>query len=647
MLGDAIAESGGAELLDQVEALRKAAIAYRGRPTPARRRRVTELVASFDLDRAEDVIRAFTCYFQLVNLAEERHRVRTLRERSRSGKPVGDSIAALDADPASVRDLRITPVLTAHPTEAKRRAVVEHLWRIGALLEQLEDRSLGVSEEQEIERRMREEIAGLWRTDPIRRHRPEPLDEVRAVLALFDQTIFTTLPAVYREMDSRLDPDGCGTRPPSFEPFLRWDTWVGGDRDGNPRVTAEVTRAAMAIQSDHVLRGLEAASRRIARTLSVSEKDVPPSRALRRALDRDADALPAVARELGRTLSDAPHRRKLGLSAHRLAATRTGANGGYDGPAAFLTDLDVLQRSLDAGGAARLAWGELQHLRWQAETFGFHLASMEVRQHSEVLAAARAELATPRSERPSAATREVLATFRAIADIQSRLGVRACERVIVSFTRSAADLAGVLELARSAVPESPPDVVPVALLESRAELTTAASILDDWLAMPEGAPAAEAPRRRAGGHGRLLGLRQGGGHARREPGAVRGATRHDHVGPRSRRAADDLPWTRRRARTRRRSREPRDRGTTARVGRGPLQGDRAGRGGVRPLRRGGARPHGIWSSSRARSCGRAHARWSTIRPTRSRERSSHVEPRRVRTTKPSSGRRGSWTSSGA
>ena len=467
MLGDAIAESGGPELLEHVEALRKATIAYRERPTDARRRRVTELVAALDLDRAEDVIRAFTCYFQLVNLAEERHRVRTLRERSRSGKPVADSISALDADPASVRDLRITPVLTAHPTEAKRRAVVEHLWRIGASLEQLEDRSLGVSEERELERRLREEIAGLWRTDPIRRHRPEPLDEVRAVLALFDQTIFTTLPAVYREVDSRLDPEGCGTRPPSFQPFLRWGTWVGGDRDGNPRVTAEVTRAAMAIQSDHVLRGLEAASRRIARTLSVSQKDVPPSRALRRALDRDADALPGVARELGRTLSDAPHRRKLGLSAHRLAATRTGANGGYDGPASFLTDLDVLQRSLESGGAARLAWGELQHLRWQVETFGFHLASMEVRQHSEVLAAARAELATPRSARPSAPTREVLATFRAIADIQSRLGVRACERFIVSFTRSAADLAGVLDLARSAVPEAPPDVMPVPLLESR------------------------------------------------------------------------------------------------------------------------------------------------------------------------------------
>ncbi len=132
MLGDAIAESGGPELLGQVEALRKATIAYRGRPTDARRRRVTDLVASFDLDRAEDVIRAFTCYFQLVNLAEERHRVRTLRERSRSGKPVERlDRRARRRIRRPVRDLRITPVLTAHPTEAKRRAVVEHLWRIG------------------------------------------------------------------------------------------------------------------------------------------------------------------------------------------------------------------------------------------------------------------------------------------------------------------------------------------------------------------------------------------------------------------------------------------------------------------------------------------------------------------------------------
>jgi phosphoenolpyruvate carboxylase len=495
LLGDAIAEGrGGPDLLASVESLRTAAISLRGRPTPARRARVLALVRDLDRARAEDVIRAFTCYFQLVNLAEEHERVRTLRRRARSGRPVKDSIAALDVDTAGCADLRITPVLTAHPTEAKRRAVVEHLWRIGTLLDRMEGVPIGTSEDQEVRRRMREEIAGLWRTDPIRRHRPEPLDEVRAVLALFDETIFTTLPAVYREMDRRLDPEGCGARPPSFAPFLRWGTWVGGDRDGNPGVTAEVTLAAMAIQSDHALRGLEAAARRIARTLSVSEHDVPPSRALRVALARDAEALPSAARELTRTLPDAPHRRKLGLAAHRLAAARAGSAGGYDGPDAFLRDVDVLQRSLDAGGAPRLAYGELQHLRWQVETFGFHLASMEVRQHADVLAAARAELAE-RPGHPSPATREVLATFRAVADIQVRLGTRACERVIVSFTRSAQDLAGVLELARRAVPESPPDVVPVPLLESRHELAIAGTILQDWISTPE---ARRLVRRRGG-----------------------------------------------------------------------------------------------------------------------------------------------------
>jgi phosphoenolpyruvate carboxylase len=481
MLGDAIAESGGGELLAQVESLRKAAIALRGHPTAARRRRVTQLVGRLNVGQAEDVIRAFTCYFQLVNLAEERERVRSLRDRSRSGKPVKDSIAALDVDAMALVDIRISPVLTAHPTEAKRRAVVEHLWRIGDLLAQLEDLPLGASEEQEVRRRLREEIAGLWRTEPIRRHRPEPLDEVRAMLALFDETIFRALPAIYREMDRKLDPEGCGSRSPGFESFLGWGTWVGGDRDGNPNVTADVTRAAMAIQTDHALRGLEAAARRIARTLSVSDRDVPASQGLRRALARGRSAVPHAAAELDRKLPDAPHRRALGLAAHRLAATRAEVAGSYDGPDAFINDIDVLQRSLAAGGAPRLAWGELQHLRWQAETFGFHLAALEIRQHSEVLAAARRELTGGVRRRPSAQTREVLATFRAIADIQARLGPRACERVIVSFTRSADDLAGVLDLARLSVPEGPPDVVPVPLLESRNELASATEILQAWV----------------------------------------------------------------------------------------------------------------------------------------------------------------------
>jgi phosphoenolpyruvate carboxylase len=504
VLGDAIAESGGDELLEQVESLRRAAIAQRGRPSEAGRRRVVELVASFDVAHAEQVIRAFTCYFQLVNLAEERQRIRVLRARTRGARPLEGSLAALGdvATPEAFADLRIRPVLTAHPTEAKRRAVVEHVWRIGDLLERLDDDRLGAPESDESMRRVREEITGLWLTDPVRHHRPEPLDEVRATLALFDETIFTTLPLVYREVDRAIDPEGSGARPPAFPAFLRWGTWVGGDRDGNPSVTAETTTAAAAIATDHVLRGLENATRRIARSLSVSDRDGPPSTALRRALVRDERAMPGPARELGRKLPDAPHRRKLGLAAHRLAATRTRSRGAYDDPAEFVADLDVLQRSLDAGGAPKLAWGELQHLRWQAEAFGFHLAEMEVRQHADVLDAALRELApkaagdalaldrlarakevTP-PDPTSAATREVLATFRAIRDIQDRLGPAACERVIVSFTRSAADLAGVQALTRLASPARPADVQPVPLLESRHELATATAILDAWLALP-------------------------------------------------------------------------------------------------------------------------------------------------------------------
>ncbi|MEZ0234340.1 MAG: phosphoenolpyruvate carboxylase [Actinomycetota bacterium] len=504
ILGEAIAESGGPELLDDVEALRRATIELRGRTTDARRRRVIELVGSLDTARAEQVIRAFTCYFQLVNLAEERQRIRVLRARTHGARPLEGSIAALGplATPDAFGDLRIRPVLTAHPTEAKRRAVVEHVWRIGDLLDRLDDARLGAPESIEARRRLREEITGLWHTDPVRHHRPEPLDEVRATLALFDQTIFTTLPLVYREVDRALDPEGSGMTEPQFPAFLRWGTWVGGDRDGNPTVTAETTTKASAIATDHVLRGLEAATRRIARTLSASERDVTPSTGLRRALVRDERSLPGAARELARKLPDAPHRRKLGLAAHRLAATRSRGRGAYDDAAEFVADIDVVQRSLDSGGASALAWGELQHLRWQAETFGFHLAEMEVRQHAVVFDAALRELA-PRAagnaraldrlarakevdppEAKTAETREVLATFRAVRDVQDRLGAQACERVIVSFTRSATDLAGVLALARLANPTRPADVQPVPLLETRHELATAADILDAWIALP-------------------------------------------------------------------------------------------------------------------------------------------------------------------
>ena len=496
LLGRVLEEAEGPDLLRDVERLRRAAISLRREPSDTRRGEAERIVVELPRLRAAQVARAFTAYFQLVNLAEEHQRVRTLRERGRSaGETIADAVSTIrgrDGDAALddlLARLELSPVITAHPTEARRRSVVENLWRIGALLEELDAARGRPDEADDLERRMAEEVAALWRTDPLRRQTPEPLDEVRAAMALFDQTIFRVLPQIYRELDHALGGDG--TAEPRAPAFLRWGSWIGGDRDGNPSVTADVTRAAAAVQSEHVLLGLEAAARRIARAISASHLDTPPSSELLAALDRDSVDFPRASAELARKLPDAPHRRKLGLAAHRLAATRTGDAGRYDGAAAFVDDLRIVQDSLVAAGAARLAFGELQHLRWQAETFGFHLASLEVRQHSSVHAEALAAIGDGRIADADAA----LETFRAIADVQRRLGRDACRRYVVSFTRSAEDVLAVRELARHAgLDPDAIDVVP--LFESRADLDAAPKILDELLADPGFAAHVDAAGRR-------------------------------------------------------------------------------------------------------------------------------------------------------
>ncbi|MGH2556747.1 MAG: phosphoenolpyruvate carboxylase, partial [Actinomycetota bacterium] len=279
LLGRVLEESGGADLLSDVERLRRATIRLREEPTEERREAVLEVVDSFDLDRAEAVARAFTVYFHLVNLAEEQHRVRTLHERGRRPGPketIEAAAAEVNAsDGQAVLEelldrLVISPVMTAHPTEARRRSVVDALGRIAQLVNRLDDPRLGLTEEADVHRRLLEEITILWRTQQLRPKRPSPFDEVRGTLAVFDSTLFTLIPELYRELDRALAPDDVGVRPASVRPWLRWGTWVGGDRDGNPSVTSEVTRAAMDIQSDHILRGLENAARRIARSLTAT-----------------------------------------------------------------------------------------------------------------------------------------------------------------------------------------------------------------------------------------------------------------------------------------------------------------------------------------------------------------------------------------
>ena len=532
LLGQVIAEQAGEGIFDLVERLRRAAIDLRRADDPELRARVEAELDGLDLGAVEAVISAFSLYFQLVNLAEARGRVRALRRRERSARDgvledsVAEAIGRLrraGRDDAALDDilgrLQITPVLTAHPTEARRRTALIALRRCAVLLERLDDPRLTPSEDREVRRRLREEITLMWRTSDLRSVAPEPLDEVRTAMAVFDATLFTLVPRLYRTTDAALDLPGdrgarTGTRPPRVPAFVRFGSWIGGDRDGNPAVTAEMTERTLRIQADHVLHGYEAVALRLMQTVSAATSSGRVARPLATRLARDAEALPETDRQLRRRFPDEPYRQRFGFIAERLRRTRvtladdTGPRSGHYEHAADLdAELAEIQAALVEDGLARVAWGEVAELRWQLATFGFHLASLEVRQHAAVHRAALAAMEAGRGSTdadlagevaPGVALGEVLATFRSIAALQGRYGEEACRRVVVSFTADADDVTDVLRLARIALEQRAPgdghdgpgvaaaglrlDVVP--LFESSDALARAGPILDELLRDP-------------------------------------------------------------------------------------------------------------------------------------------------------------------
>ncbi|HEV3380182.1 MAG TPA: phosphoenolpyruvate carboxylase [Trebonia sp.] len=503
ILGEVIKDADGGDLLDDVERLRRAVIDARHAAAESAGDSIAALVSSWTHERAEQVARAFTVYFHLVNLAEEQQRVRTLQMRDSGDQPpresLADAITRITAEQGQdhvselLGGLRVHPVFTAHPTEARRRAVVASLRRVTGLLVTLDDNRLGGVQLSEVRRQLREEVDLLWRTAQLRVKPMTPADEVRTIMTAFDETLFRLVPAVYRALDNVLLGAGSGTGPSPAPAFIQFGSWVGGDRDGNPNVTSSVTREAAIIQSEHALRALEAACTRIGRALTVTEGSAPASPDLHRALSAAAASHPGLLAETTARSPQEPYRTYLLYCAERLLATRSrDADLAYSSAAEFIADLRLVQSSLAAAGAPRQAYGELQHLIWQAETFGFHLASLEVRQHSRVHAAALAELraaseATP--DRPASAlspqTTEVLETIKVIGWIQRRFGVEACHRYVISFTTSASDIAAVYELASFAFPDGDGpvlDVVP--LFESGDDLAAAPSVLSGMLPLP-------------------------------------------------------------------------------------------------------------------------------------------------------------------
>ncbi|HYG69574.1 MAG TPA: phosphoenolpyruvate carboxylase, partial [Anaeromyxobacteraceae bacterium] len=296
LLGDAIARIDGPEAFARVDGLRASAMALRRGELAGGRDELERRMAGLGPGALAQVANAFTDLFHLVNAAEEQHRVRVLRARDRAQAPIAGSIASACAElrrsgvtadqmRALLDRLLVMPVVTAHPTEARRRAVLDHLEEISRLLDALDDPRVGARGAGELRARLAEAVTGLAATAKARRRRPTPIDEVKAGLEVFERSLLDATPSVYRALEDALAATWPGER---FEVgcFLRFGSWIGGDRDGNPFVTAEVTRAALERHRAVVLRRYREDVAALWRALSVSEARVGPSEGAARALER-------------------------------------------------------------------------------------------------------------------------------------------------------------------------------------------------------------------------------------------------------------------------------------------------------------------------------------------------------------------------
>lgn len=467
-------------------------------------RKAVEIIDAMNLHDAQLMARAFTTYFHLANLCEENHRVSVLRQResevdeNQAVDPVNELTVVYhqlitEMGPAKAKalleKLEFHPVFTAHPTEARRKAVEGKIRRIAELLEVRP--LLGGSEKRENYRRLFNEIDALFRTSPIEHRKPTPVEEANTIIDIFDSTLFDTIPQVYRRFDDWLLGDQAGLVPPACPAFFHPGSWIGSDRDGNPNVTAKVSRQVARNFSDHVIAALEDATRTVGKNLTMDSEATPASEELRLLWGRQKEMSERLTQNADQLSVKEPHRAVMLVMADRLHYTiARDTDLMYHSCEDFLADLKIVQRSL-AASDPRSAYGPLQDLIWQAETFGFHMVEMEFRQHSVVHSRALEDIREHglHGERGplQPMTQEVLDTFRALGAIQKRNGMKAAGRYIISFTKSAQNVRDVYELNRLAFsnPKDVPAIDVIPLFEQLEDLQNSVNVLDEIIKIPE------------------------------------------------------------------------------------------------------------------------------------------------------------------
>ena len=467
--------------------------------------KVVDIVDKVDVHDAQLLARAFTTYFHLANLCEENYRVSVLHQHEaavnedQAVDPVNEMTCAYhqlinEMGPARAKELldqlEFHPVFTAHPTEARRKAVEGKIRRISQLLEA--HKLLGGSDKKENSRRLFNEIDALFRTSPIALKKPTPVEEADTILDIFDNTLFYTIPQVYRRFDDWVLGDKAGLVPPVCPAFFHPGSWIGSDRDGNPNVTAKVSRQVARKFSDHVLGALEIETRRVGKNLTMEAETTPPSAELKSLWNHQKEMSERLTDKAALISTKELHRAVMLVMADRLKATiDRDADLMYRSCEDYIADLKTVQRSLAEANAKRSAYGPLQDLIWQAETFGFHMVEMEFRQHSVVHSRALEDIREHglHGERGELQpmTHEVLDTFRALGSIQKRNGIKAARRYIISFTKSAQNIKDVYELNRLAFshPEDVPTIDVIPLFEQLEDLQNSVDVLEEMIKIPE------------------------------------------------------------------------------------------------------------------------------------------------------------------
>ena len=516
LLGQSLVRQEGLELLDLVETVRKA----------VRANGEDAILSNITDEQAVDLVRAFSTYFHLANVAEQVHRSRVIAEARLDGKSwlsrAIDKIIEAQNNPVSgheftqadiekwISELQVRPVFTAHPTEAARRSILGKLSEISTLL----DLPKSVTQDE----RLAETVDLLWQTDELRLDRPEPLDEAMNALYYLDDLAKQTVPEVLNDFARELK--RLNIELPVTARPLTFGTWIGGDRDGNPNITPEVTEGAVVLQVAHAIRTTIAAMDRLRQMLSVSTRIAGATPELSASVEEDLKNIPEFEQRFLRLNVQEPYRLKATAIVHRLAFTRNRhAAGGphvpgrdYKDTSELLADLTLMRDSLFAHRGELIATGLLERTIRTVAAFGLTHATLDIREHSDAHHHALsqffgdgyiqksheekfplliAEIAGKSSLAPSALDAQgakTLNTFVAISDLIERFGPEVIETYIVSMTKGADDLIAATLLGKFAgLVDFDKGVAKVGfapLLETVAELRAAGDILEKLLADP-------------------------------------------------------------------------------------------------------------------------------------------------------------------